>query len=162
MGKATASGLKRTFTGPWSSRRRFCRPGVPIVRARLANAVAGLWRKKRALERQGRSEAVFLFSDAAMLGEASLVDETELGARLRTSQPGLHAQARYMLKPSTAQVFTLVQAWREGRDGGYEYAAVQNMRGFVSAPHLAHVQRFWDSIAQHASLIAPGGAFSRR
>ena len=117
--------------------------------------------RKRAVDRAARCETVFVFSKDRLIGRATLINESSLGARLRAVDAKLLGEAKFIVNTSTAVVSELNLAWTKGREAGYEYIDVKSLRGFVSYPHLEHVRKFWASIADQQALISPNGAFAR-
>ncbi len=117
--------------------------------------------RKRAVDRTARCDTVFVFSKDRLIGRATLVDESSLGAKLRVVDTKLLDQARFIVNTSTAMVSELSLVWIKEREAGYEYINVKSLRGFVSYPHLEHVREFWASIADQQTLISPNGAFAR-
>ncbi len=117
--------------------------------------------RKRAVDRITRCETVFVFSMDSLIGRATLLDESSLGARLRSVDTKVLEQAKFIVNTSSATVSELSLAWIKGREAGYECADVKSLRGYVCYPHLEHVRKFWASIADQQTLISPNGAFAR-
>ncbi len=111
---------------------------------RLLRAMIG---KRRNQERKERGIAAHLFTAHDYLGEATLIDESEGGAKLLCRSPHMAGMAKFVLNPHTAEVHRLELVWQAGRAAGFKYCGVSRVRGYVTDPELQHVRSFWASIA---------------
>lgn len=123
----------------------------------VSRLIQAFTRKKRAQDRQPREGALYLFAGSDLLGEANLVDESAGGAKISCSSPYILPYAKYALNPHTAQVHTLELAWQSGREAGYRYTAVSQLRGYVATPELQRMKEFWITIAGAYSKPTPKG-----
>ncbi len=104
-------------------------------RPSAAGLLSKMLHRKRAVDRITRCETVFVFSLDSLIGRATLLDESSLGARLRAVDTRVLEEAKFIVNASNATVSELSLAWIKGREAGYECADVKSLRSFVCFPH---------------------------
>lgn len=118
-------------------------------------------KNKRQAPRRRRDVAVYVFSKDRLVGQAALLDDSELGVRLRSHAAGVLEAAQYILDPDHALVLQLTLAWRSGNEAGYQIVALTSLRGFVADPTVEHIRNLWNQIAVEHGVAAPRGVFGR-
>jgi hypothetical protein len=130
------------------------------VMASVLKRLKNLGQKPRASERSPRDTSVYLFSDSAFIGQANLIDESQGGAKVSSPTPDALKNARYLLNPNTAIVYTVDLAWSSGREAGFQYVTQRRLRGYIDDPKLEIVQTFWNNVVD-LSAGGPKAGFGR-
>jgi hypothetical protein len=118
-------------------------------------------KNRRILDRRARNDAVYIFGQNRLLGQAALLDDSTLGVRLRSSTPGVLEAAEFMLDSAHARVFRLQPAWREGSEAGYAIESETNLRGFITDPAIVQIRAFWMQVSFEHGAATHKGVFGR-
>jgi hypothetical protein len=121
----------------------FSQPKAPGPIGRLLLAI----RNRRAHRRISKTARIFLFSDRRFLTPAILMDESDAGALVWSPKARFLAEARFALNHNTGEVFTLEQAWSQGKRAGYRYTSRDQLDVYSAEPEFEHVRAFWATMA---------------
>jgi len=118
-------------------------------------------KSKRLAPRRPRDASIYVFDRNRFVGQAALLDDSDLGVRLRSHTPGVLEGADFILDADRATVLELQLAWRRGNEAGYQIVSQAHLRGFIANPAIEHITTFWSQIALNHGVAAPRGVFGR-